>query len=107
MLSVGPQGGRVRDKLFWCHRWVLAVRRAQADGPGTTPRIHDLRHTRASWLIQDGQSLFSVSTRLGHCSTDTTECIYRHLMPDGLQGAAHASQRALQDLPLVTAAGSK
>lgn len=98
LLFTGPQGGRVQHKLFWHHHWVPAVRRAQSEGLTKAPRIHDLRHTHASWLIQDGQSLFSVSRRLGHSSTDMTDRIYGHRMPDALQGSADASERALQGL---------
>jgi integrase len=45
------------------------------------PRIHDLRHTHASWLIADGAGLTAVQRRLGHQNVQTTER-YSHLLPE-------------------------
>lgn len=54
--------------------WEPAVTRS---GIGHT-RIHDLRHTYASMLLQSGASLARVGQLLGHASPSTTQ-IYAHL----------------------------
>src|SRR5205823_14446537 len=46
-------------------------------------RIHDLRHTFASLLIQQGESLAYVKDQLGHHSIQITVDIYGHLVPGG------------------------
>ena len=44
-------------------------------------RIHDLRHTYASLLIQAGESLAYVRDQLGHSSIKITVDTYGHLVP--------------------------
>jgi integrase len=46
-------------------------------------RIHDLRHSYASLLIQAGESLAYVRDQLGHHSIKVTVDIYGHLAPEG------------------------
>jgi integrase len=50
-------------------------------------RIHDLRHTYASLLIQNGESLAYIRDQLGHHSIQVTVDIYGHLVPGGNQAA--------------------
>lgn len=45
------------------------------------PRVHDLRHTNASWMIAGGADLQTVRERLGHASLRATER-YLHSLPD-------------------------
>ena len=63
-----------------------AVRR-EADLEGV--RLHDLRHTYASILASDGQSLLTIGRMLGHTQTQTT-ARYSHLMDDPLREAAES-----------------
>ena len=47
------------------------------------PRIHDLRHSHASWLLQDPNvNMYRLQRRLGHESITTTERVYGHLRQD-------------------------
>jgi integrase len=46
-------------------------------------RIHDVRHTFASLLIQQGESLAYVKEQLGHHSIQMTVDVYGHLVPGG------------------------
>jgi len=50
-------------------------------------RIHDLRHTFASLLIQNGESLAYVKEQLGHHSIKITVDTYGHLIPGGNKAA--------------------
>jgi|GEM_PF-358903 len=45
-------------------------------------RVHDLRHSHASLLIEMGFNILMVSQRLGHENVQTTWRTYAHLYPD-------------------------
>jgi len=45
-------------------------------------RVHDLRHSHASMLINLGVPPLAISERLGHESVQTTLNVYSHLYPD-------------------------
>ena len=51
-------------------------------------RLHDLRHTYGSLLLQSGADLKTVSTALGHSSVAITADTYMHVAPAMLQSAA-------------------
>jgi len=50
-------------------------------------RFHDLRHTFASLLIQQGESLAYVRDQMGHASIQITVDTYGHLAPGGNRAA--------------------
>lgn len=45
-------------------------------------RVHDLRHSHASMLIEMGFAPLEIADRLGHESVKTTLDTYSHLYPD-------------------------
>jgi integrase len=49
-------------------------------------RIHDLRHTCATWLVTAGVPLSEVRDLLGHSSVVVTER-YAHLAPENVRAA--------------------
>lgn len=61
-------------------------------------RIHDLRHTRASFLLKAGVHPKVVSERLGHSSVTITMDRYSHLLP-GIQEAAAKFDELVQLAP--------
>lgn len=70
--------GVVRSYNFHANVWEPALVRAKAAGLTKNPRVHDLRHTCASWLIEAGRPLPDVQDHMGHQSILTTVGIYRH-----------------------------
>lgn len=66
---------------------LFARLRDAADLPKV--RLHDLRHSYASLLLQSGADLKVVSTALGHSSVAITADIYAHVAPVMLQSAAN------------------
>lgn len=57
------------------------VLRPLAPALGKRPRIHDARHTNASWLLGAGVPINYVQAHLGHESITTTVDRYGHVMP--------------------------
>ena len=57
-------------------------------------RLHDLRHQFASFLVNDGRTLYEVQQILGHSSSKVTER-YAHLSTKTLQEAASSASARL------------
>jgi integrase len=91
-----PRGVRTRQTdghlpREWFRRqlWLPACQVAGIDPP---VRLHDLRHSHASWLLAGGADLQVVKERLGHRSIATTEK-YLHTLPDADETALAALDR--------------
>jgi len=53
-------------------------------------RLHDLRHTHATLLFNDGKNIKMISQRLGHSDVGITLAVYAHLAHDAQDEAATA-----------------
>lgn len=52
-------------------------------------RIHDMRHSHASMLVEMGFSPLEIANRLGHEKIETTLNTYSHLYPDKQEQLAY------------------
>lgn len=73
-LLLTTEGGSVLRLSNWATVWRQAV---DLSGVGHV-RVHDLRHTFCSWLVQQGIPLVEVAKLAGHKSPSTTQK-YAHL----------------------------
>jgi integrase len=74
------EGTALRDRIWYPCLEKAGLRRA---------RIHDIRHTYASILIQQGAPLAYVKDQLGHASISMTVDVYGHLVPGGNREAVN------------------
>ena len=78
------------DRLFPCNKHFLENEKTRGVKASGLPhiRLHDLRHSHASLLIEMGFSPIAVAERLGHEKVTTTLNIYGHLFPNKQAGMA-------------------
>ncbi len=92
-----PEGGFLRYDNFRSRVWLPAV--AQA---GLTPlTFHQLRHTAAAFMIDDGADPLQVKRRMGHKDVRTSLNVYGHLFPDReeeLVAALDRRRESVQDV---------
>jgi integrase len=60
-------------------------------------RFHDLRHTCATLLLEEGVELVTIKKLLGHAQLHITADIYAHVRPRLKRNAIEAMDRALQE----------
>jgi site-specific recombinase XerD len=58
--------------------------------------FHTLRHTYASWMVQNGENLYTVKELLGHSTMAMTER-YSHLAKDNLKNAVKNFENNLKN----------
>ncbi len=69
-------------------------------------RIHDIRHTFASMLLQQGEPLNYVKDQLGHASIQTTVDVYGHIVPGSNRNAVNKlDDEVVPPVKLVSSAG--
>lgn len=91
----------VDHRSFYQKHWVPTIARLNKDKTVNftkTPRIHDLRHTSASWLLQEHMDTFKVARRLGHSSTAMIDRVYGHLMPEAMVEGTRTMNNAMREL---------
>jgi len=82
-LFITQVGTHLDPDNFRAREWVRLL--SKAGMRRVTP--HALRHTFASLLIEQGESLVYVKEQLGHHSIQVTVDVYGHLMPGGNKAA--------------------
>lgn len=95
---VGKRGGRVQPQHFRNRVWQPALEQA---GITKRVRVHDLRHTSASWMLMAGVPAQVVQHRLGHENLSTTSKVYAHLLIDAQLGAAQVMDRLARSRPEI------
>jgi integrase len=68
-------------------------------------RLHDLRHTAASWMVMSGADIYTVSQLLGHKNVRMTQR-YAHLSPAHLQAAVRGLDKAFAGALPAAAGGT-
>lgn len=86
------EGEPLAHHWFWHNVWEKARHKADLE----ELRIHDCRHTHASWLIAAGRPLTGIQRRLGHNSIAVTSDLYGHLLPDVDAGIVEALEAAFR-----------
>lgn len=91
-LFCNSAGTAATTQEFYNRAWSEARKVLGLEHP---PRVHDLRHTCASWMIGAGVPLVVVSRHLGHEDITTTANVYSHLDRRSFDDAAEAIGRML------------
>lgn len=93
---------RWRDADGHEHERAAGPLRAEA---GVSCRFHDLRHTFAAYLVEGNVHPKAMQRLLGHSSIRVTLDTYGHLLPEALDDAMEAFDRAVAEPPVGTVRG--
>jgi integrase len=75
LVFVGPRQSPFQSTAWGRGPWAKALKKADIEG---RVRVHDMRHTFASWLIQQGVSFAELAEVMGHSSWEVSKT-YAHL----------------------------
>lgn len=114
LVFTNAHDGPVKQATFWRLVWAPAVRRFAGDtvemtkdnagrpvpkvvayGPGKHPRVHDLRHSFASWGLSNRVPMATIQRQLGHESITTTVDRYGHLARSDFDALADSTGLSL------------
>lgn len=92
-MMIGPN-----ERMFYFQRaGMLKEFHKKSDEAGLEQiRIHDLRHSHASWLIHMGLPITAISKRLGHRDPSITLKVYSHIMPGDERSIADKIEESLK-----------
>ncbi|CAN5685088.1 hypothetical protein BH20ACT23_BH20ACT23_12700 [soil metagenome] len=76
-----PNGGFLRGDNFRTRSWIPATEAGGLAGSDSFT-FHELRHTAAAFMIDEGADPLQVMRRMGHSDIRTTYNLYGHLFPD-------------------------
>jgi integrase len=82
----GPRGAPLRSNEWGRGPWKRALALAEIEG---RVRPHDMRHTYASWLLQQGVHLAELARMMGHSDWEVTRK-YAHLSQQGFETVRQA-----------------
>lgn len=89
ILFRGARGAPLKSNDWGKTIWKKALDLAGIEG---RVRPHDMRHTYASWLVQEGVPLTEVARVMGHSDTEVTK-LYAHLSDAGFDTVREALER--------------
>lgn len=117
LVFTASRGNRIANNTFHMRVWQPAVAAFAGDvtevvwessgtgrrrrtvststGPGKRPRVHDLRHAAATWMVHDGADTILVQNVIGHENPVTTLRTYGHNRADALAVQAAIMGRRL------------
>jgi len=108
-LEAAARGEKATPPWVFCDRqgkplhqnWVRLQFFRLLKGAGVRQvRFHDLRHTFASLLLQNGESPVYVKDQMDHCSIQVTVDLYGHLIPGGNTQAVDRLDFVVEERPL-------
>jgi integrase len=101
LLFTNRAGLVIRNNSFHSRIWQKALRQAIKAGvlsEETKPRVHDLRHTFATWSLADGWDMYELARVMGHADLRMIQKVYGHSSVQAMQQALDATNRTAESM---------